>query len=89
MIDRSMLISLTVSEAIISYPKQTNEWLPEPERLDSIMDESRKSIHADEKYIIEWSKRAFNQRNSEAIDLGRRIIGKFTQGKNATTKDIL
>ena len=39
-----------------------------------------KNIQADEKYIIEWSKRVFNQRNIEAKDLGRRIIGKFTQG---------
>ena len=75
-----MLISLTVSEAIISYRKQTNVWLPEPESLDSIIDESRKNIQADEKYIIEWSKRVFNQRNIEAKDLDRRIFGKFTQG---------
>ena len=51
-----------------------------PERLDSIIDESRKHIDADEEYINEWSKRVFNQRNIEAKDLGRRIIGKFTQG---------
>ncbi len=80
MIDCKMLISLVVSEAIISYRKQTNVWLPEPESLDSIIDESRKHIDADEEYIIDWSKKIFNQRNSEAKNLGRRIIGKFTQG---------
>jgi hypothetical protein len=76
-----MQISLTVSEAIISYRAQTDVWLPEPERLDSIIDESRKHLRdCDEEYIIEWSKKIFNQRNSEAKDLGRRIIGKLTQG---------
>ena len=46
MIDCKMLISLVVSEAIISYRKQTNVWLPEPESLDSIIEESRKHINA-------------------------------------------
>ena len=41
MIDCKMLISLIVSEAIISYKKQTNVWLPEPESIDSIIEESR------------------------------------------------
>jgi len=80
MIDCKMLISLVVSEAIISYRKQTDVWLPEPESLESIIDRSRKHIDADEEYIIDWSKKILNQRNSEAKDLGRRIIGKFTQG---------
>lgn len=90
MIDCKMLISLVVSEAIISYRKQTNVWLPEPESLDSIIEESRKYIDASistDEYIIDWSKKVFNQRNSEAKDLGRRIIGKFTQGgKNSDYK---
>ena len=81
MIDSKMLISLTVSEAIISYRAQTTVWLPKPESLDSIIDESRKQFpDRDDEFIIDWSKRVYNQRNSEAKELGRRIIGKFTQG---------
>ena len=87
MIDCSMLISLTVSDAIISYRAQTEVWLPEPERLDSIIDKQREQIDADEEYIVEWSKNLFNQRIIEAKDLGRRVIGTFTQGgKNCDYK---
>ena len=62
-----MLISPIISEAIISYNAQTEVWLTQPERLDCIISENRKHIpNLDEEYIIDWSKRIFNEINKEA-----------------------
>ena len=87
-----MLILLTVSEEIVSYRKKNDVWLPELQHVEDIIDEFKKHLPdvgeaTDEKQIDEESKRVFNQRNNEAKDLSRRIIGKFTQGgKNCDYK---
>jgi hypothetical protein len=79
MLDAEILISLRVTEAIISYSSQKLVWLPEPNRFN--IDDTRKEFpDLDEDHIIQIRKCRDEHDEKLAKDLGRKIIGKFTLG---------
>lgn len=87
MLDSRILVSLTVSEAIICYHRQTEVWLPTPIPItleEVIEDWSRECpetpIDNITKFAPEILEVRLKNNESAAKDLGRRIIGKFTQG---------
>ena len=97
MLHSHIFISLTISEAIISYKPQFEVWLPTPDRitLEEVIEEEWLREHPDfpegliKIYAPGILEKTLKNNESMAIDLGRRLIGKFTQGGKYDHNDII